>query len=105
LEPMMCLVDYQKLRYDAPIMDTKILDQVLLPLGDQFEAGHPNRGYSFEPGDVTEYEKLRECVAELVAERSVHRDAFGLLRLSESGYAKYRARIEALRTLNSAATH
>jgi len=81
-------------------MNAEILDQVLLPLADQFEAGNPHR-YSFKPGHVTEYEGLRECMAELVAEGSVLRNSAGLFQFSQGGYAKYLPRIKALRTLKS----
>ena len=83
-------------------MDTDILNQVLLPLANQFEAGNPNRWYSFKPGEINEYEKLRECMAELVAEGSVIRSDSGDFRLSQPGYTKYLPRIKALRTLTSA---
>lgn len=82
-------------------MNAEILDQVLLPLADQFEAGNPHHWYSFKPGHVTEYEGLRECMAELVAEGSVLRNSAGLFRFSQSGYAKYLPRIKALRALKS----
>jgi hypothetical protein len=86
----------------VPIMDTEILDQVLLPLADQFEAGSPNHWYSFKPGEVNEYERLRECMAELVAEGSVIRSDSGDFRFSQPGYSKYLPRIRAQRTLPSA---
>jgi hypothetical protein len=84
-------------------MDNAILDQVLLPLADQFEAGNPNRWYSFKPGAVDEYEKLRECMGELVAEGSVLRDFAGHFQFSKSGYAKHLGRIKALRALKASA--
>jgi hypothetical protein len=76
-----------------------MLDQVLLPLADQFEAGNSNHWYSFNISQITDYESLRECLAELVAEGSVLRDYSGRFQLSQTGYAKYGARIKALRTL------
>jgi hypothetical protein len=82
-------------------METQTLDQVLLPLADQFEAGKPNRVCTFAPGDVTEYERLRECLAELAAEGSVIRKG-NSFQFSASGYAKYLPRIKALRVLNRA---
>jgi hypothetical protein len=85
-------------------MRTEILDQVLLPLADQFEAGNPHHWYGFQPGAVNEYEKLRECMAELAAERSVIRDPSGkLFQFSQSGYTKYLPRIRALRGLGGSA--
>lgn len=82
-------------------MDSKFLDQVLLPLADQFEAGNPNHWYSFRPGELAEFEPLRECMAELVAEGSVLRDSTGHFQLLATGYAKYLPRIQALRALRS----
>ena len=82
-------------------METKILDQLLLPPADQFEAGNPNHWYSFNHGDASEYEPLRECMAELVAEGSVRRSHSGHFQFSQAGYAKYLPRIKALRTLKS----
>jgi hypothetical protein len=64
-------------------MDTKILDEVLLPLADQFEAGKPNRWCIFSPGEINEYEKVRECVAEMVAEGSLISKS-GAFHLSEA---------------------
>jgi hypothetical protein len=72
---------------------------VLLPLADQFEAGIPNHWYSFKHGDPTEYEPLRECMAELVAEGSVRRDESGRFQFLQAGYAKYLPRVQALRAL------
>lgn len=78
-----------------------MLDQVLLPLADLFESGIPNQRYGFNGSQITEYESLRECLAELVAEGSVLRDYSGNFQFSPTGYAKYAPRIEALRTLKS----
>jgi hypothetical protein len=83
-------------------MEKEVLNRVLLPLADQFESGNRNRWCTFKPGEVNEYEKLRECMAELVAEKSAvsHGGAF---QLSQSGYTKYLHRIRALRVLNASA--
>jgi hypothetical protein len=78
-----------------------ILDQLLLPLADQFEAGQPNHWYSFKTG-VPEYEKLRECLAVLVAEGSVLRGFAGHFQFTKSGYSKYLPRVKALRALSAA---
>ena len=82
-------------------MDTKILDQVLLPLADQFESGNPSRWFSINPVLIKDYEPFRECMAELFAEGSVSRSGNDLFRFNASGYAKYLSRIKALRTLHS----
>lgn len=58
-------------------MHNDILDYVLLPLADLFEAGKLNLWCTLKPGDVGEYEKFRECMAELVAEGSVIRSVAG----------------------------
>lgn len=50
--------------------NSAILDQLLLPLADNFEAG--NRSFrTFETSSPQEFEPLRECIAGLVAEGSV----------------------------------
>lgn len=81
-------------------MENAFLDQVLIPLADQFEAGKRNHWYSFKPGEVTEYEGLRECLAELVAEGSVLKHPSERFQFSDSGYRKYIHRIRALRAIN-----
>jgi hypothetical protein len=82
-------------------MDTKILDQVLLPLADQFEAGVLNRWFSLKPDHSENYEQLRECMAELFAEGSIQRTGGEMFRLTPNGYSKYESRIKALRALSS----
>ena len=81
-------------------MENAFLDQILVPLADQFEARNRNHWYSFEPGHVIGNEGLRECLAELVAEGSVLRHPSGRFQFSELGYTKYVHRIRALRALN-----
>ena len=80
-------------------MNTAILDQVLIPLAEQFES-RKNRDYwySFTP-DAEEYDALQQCMAELLAEGSVLTKGNGLFRFSQSGYTKYIHRIRALRAL------
>ena len=80
----------------------EILDQLILPLADQFEAGNPNHWYSFRT-DVPQYEQLRGCLAALVAERSVLRDSAGHFQFTKEGYAKHLPRVKALRTLMAGA--
>lgn len=81
-------------------VDSKRLDEMLLPLADQFEAGNPNHWYSFRT-EVPQYEALRECLAVLVAERSVLRDFAGHFQFTKEGYVKYLPRVKALRALNT----
>lgn len=81
-----------------------ILDQLILPFADQFEAGKPNHWYSFRT-DVPQYEQLRECLATLVAERSVLRDYAGHFQFTKEGYTKYLPRVKALRALRTAAAN
>jgi len=81
-------------------MNTAILDQVLIPLADQFESRkNKDYWYSFTPGNAGEHEALQQCMAELFAEGSVLTKGKGLFRFSESGYTKYIHRIRALRAL------
>jgi len=79
-------------------MNTAVLDQVLIPLADQFESRTKARWYSFAL-DNKDYEAFRECMAELFAEGSVQTKGKGLFRFSESGYTKYIHRVRALRAL------
>ena len=81
-------------------MENVFLDQILIPLADQFEARNRNRWHSFETGHGIGYEGLRECLAELVAEGSVLRHPSERFKFSDSGYTKYIHRIRALRALN-----
>jgi hypothetical protein len=83
-------------------MNNTILDQVLLPLADQFEAGNDAHWYGFQPVRADESEPLRECIAELVAEGSVVRNSHrkDLFQFVGTGYWKYLPRIKALRAVN-----
>jgi hypothetical protein len=55
--------EQKKERYNSR-MEKEVLNRVLLPLADQFEAGNRNRWCTFKPGEVNEYEKLRGCMAD-----------------------------------------
>jgi hypothetical protein len=75
-----------------------MLDEILRPLADEFEAGN-KRGRTIE-----EYEPLRECVATLITEGLlteilIESQKTGIYRLTNEGYRKYKPRIEALRAL------
>jgi hypothetical protein len=81
------------------ITQEKVLDEILCGLADEFEAG--NRKFRwFKPGSVEEFEPLRECLASLIAEGSlIDFKKTGSYQLTPAGYAKYKPRVGALRTL------
>ncbi|HXN24607.1 MAG TPA: hypothetical protein VOA41_17865 [Candidatus Dormibacteraeota bacterium] len=77
----------------------QVLDEILPGLADEFEAGNRKFRY-FKPSSLEEYEPLRECLASLVAERSViDFQKMGGYHFTPAGYAKYKSRVDALRTL------
>jgi hypothetical protein len=84
-----------------PILDQhQMLDEILLCLADEFEGGS-HVGRTIEPKTAEEFEPLRELLAVQVAEGWLHHQSFGKLnvyRLTNAGYAKYKPRIDALRT-------
>lgn len=82
--------------------ESEVLDNILLNLADSFESGNSQRYSTFEPSSVEEYEPLRECIAGMIAEGSLLNYMQGCYRLTSAGYAKYKARISALRALGSA---
>jgi hypothetical protein len=72
----------------------KILDEILLPLGDQFEAGIPSRWQPIEPASAEEYEPLRQCLAGLLAEGSIIQPAGSsakVYQLTTKGYLTYKS--------------
>jgi hypothetical protein len=78
---------------------SEILDSFLLPLADAFEAGR-NAGYSITDANAEEYEPLRECLAEEIADGSLTDPRrMKIYHLTKAGYAKHKPRIEALRAL------
>jgi hypothetical protein len=77
----------------------EVLDEILLPLADEFEAGNP-RGRTFDPSCPEEFEPLRECVADLLAEQWLAQSGpFKIYTLTPAGYRNFKPRIQALRTL------
>lgn len=81
---------------------SKILDEILLPLADQFEAGIPSRWQPIEPASAEEYEPLRQCLAGLMAEGSITQPADSrakIYQLTAKGYLTYKTRIAALRAI------
>jgi hypothetical protein len=81
---------------------SKILDGLLLPLADLFESQNSNRVVTYEASEAEEFEIVRECKANLIAEGSVTNfQGTGGLRFTPAGYSKYRDRVAALRALAS----
>ena len=79
---------------------SQMLDEILLCLADEFE-GESRVGRTIEPKTAEEFEPLRELLAIQVAEGWFHYQNFGnfnAYRLTNAGYAKYKPRIDALRT-------
>ena len=77
----------------------QILDEILPGLFDEFEAGNRHPRY-IKPSSAEEYEPLRECIAELIAEGSLEDfRKTGIYLLTRDGYSKYKARVVALRSL------
>lgn len=79
----------------------EILDAILLSLADEFEAGNPH-GRTIDPSCAEEFEPLRECLADLIAEGFLARRCpFKIYNLTSAGYLKFKPRIQALRSLGS----
>lgn len=74
-------------------------DELLLPLADSFESGLPDRFVDLGPIFSETFKAVRECMTMKVAEGSVTKEAGSShYRLTASGYAKYRPRIDFLRS-------
>jgi len=83
----------------AVIKQDKVLDEILPGLADEFEAGNRKFRY-FKPSSVEEFEPLRECLATLIAEGSlIDFQKMGGYHFTPAGYAKYKPRVDALRSL------
>lgn len=78
----------------------QILDEILPGLADEFEAGN-QKGRWFTPSSAEEFEPLRECFAMLAAEdlaRSlVTPQPMYIVKLTPTGYLKFKSRIDWLR--------
>jgi hypothetical protein len=87
-------------------MDSQILDSILLPLADQFEAASRN-WQTFSPSSPELYEPLRECLAELRAQQFITEPYAGAksYRFTPTGYAQFSGRIRALRELSRVFPH
>jgi pyrimidine deaminase RibD-like protein len=79
------------------LVDSKVLEAVLLPLADQYEAGLSNRWVTLRGTSPEEQQPFRETMAALRAEGSVRLSAAGDYQLTSTGYAKYANKIKALR--------
>jgi hypothetical protein len=81
------------------ILKYEVLNDLLLPLADQFEAGDPN-GLPLAPSSVDESEPFKECLAELVAEGWLascrQKNHY---KLTRDGYVHFEPRRNALRTM------
>jgi hypothetical protein len=78
----------------------QMLDEILLCLADEYEGGS-RVGRTIEPKTAEEFEPLREMLVLQVAEGCLQHENCGKLdvyRLTNAGYAKYKPRIDALRT-------
>jgi hypothetical protein len=77
----------------------EVLDEILLGLADEFEAGNPH-GRTYEPSCPEEFEPLRECLAEMISEGLLaQRRPFKIYNLTPAGYRNLKPRIQALRAL------
>jgi hypothetical protein len=80
------------------MIDDNILNQILLPLADQYESGHSGRCVTLK---VTpeEFEPFREAMAALRAEGSIKSFVGEGYQFTAAGYAKYAEKTHALRVL------
>lgn len=81
------------------MIDNKILNQVLLPLADQYESGLHDRCVTLKVTTPEEFEPFRETMAALRAEGSVKLFVGEAYQFTAAGYAKYVEKIQALRVL------
>ena len=79
------------------MIHSKILDAVLLPLADLYEANKGNGWISLKEEFADEYEQFCQTMAALSAECSIIVSPQGEYRLTSEGYARYSERIKALR--------
>jgi hypothetical protein len=79
--------------------NNEILDEILPGLADEFEAGNPH-GRTFAPSCPEEFQPLRECLADMIAEGWLtQRRPLKIYSLTPAGYRNFRPRIQALRAL------
>ena len=76
----------------------EVLDEILLGLADNFEAGNPLDVREFKPSYPEEFEPLRECLAEMIAEGWLTQMyPAKVYRLTPAGYRNFKSRIAFLR--------
>ena len=82
----------------------EVWDKLLLPLADLFESRIPNRVVDPGPLFPETFEPVRECLAMKIAEGSLI-DVMGakVYQLTPAGYAKYKPRIDFLRSFDGPA--
>ena|SRR5271163_408787 len=84
------------------ILKYEVLNEILLPLADQYEAGNPN-GLQLAPAKVDDSLAFKECLAELGSEGWLtpcrQLDHY---KLTHDGYVHFEPRLNALRTMKNA---
>jgi hypothetical protein len=84
----------------APTKD-EIRDQIILGLADSFEAGNPHGQFiEHDKSCPEEFEPLRECLVEMIAEGWLARSPLKLYCLTPAGYRHFKPRIQALRAFS-----
>jgi hypothetical protein len=84
------------------ILKYEVLNEILLPLAEQYEAGNPN-GLPLAPANVDDSQAFKECLAELGSEGWLtpcrQLDHY---KLTRDGYVHFEPRLHALRTMKDA---
>jgi hypothetical protein len=83
------------------ILKYEVLNEILLPLADQYEAGNPN-GLPLPPANLDDSQAFKECLAELGSEGWLA-PCFQLdhYKLTHDGYVHFEPRLHALRTMKN----
>jgi hypothetical protein len=88
--------------------DNDLLNSILRPLADDFEAHKPNSGGREIKPEAGEWEALRELFARQFAKGLMLYSGQGkpswFVKLTPKGYVEYESRIEALRALGTSRT-
>ena len=81
------------------ILKYEVLNEILLPLADQYEAGNPN-GLPLVPANVDDSQAFRECLAELGSEGWLTPcRQLDYYKLTHDGYVHFEPRLHALRAM------